>query len=128
MFLYVVFGNGFLVFVKRFKKVLGYVVATSLKLMGGVLMDKNEMLIEITGNPGCAEVVYGILTAVKGVPGWTEDKIGDYVSLDEGDLSKYLETMVGDDLLCRQEEKYSITSEGLDYHRIFESVSELPTE
>lgn len=111
-------------FAGRFKKVFGYIVATSLKLMGDVLMGQKEMLAEMQDNYGRAGVTYLILSAAQKEP-LDETMIAKAVGLDVDVVDKYLECMVENDLLSSNAEGYVTTSYGDTHCAAFEEVLSL---
>ena len=122
-------------FVKRFKNVLEYIVATSLKLMGDVLMGLQEIkgrLEELmdyfigfkTVEDGYGQygVVDDILGAVQGASGVDESQVALAVGLDGDIVAKYLDSMVRKGLLSSEDSKYMITDKGGEYRDTFSDL------
>ncbi|MCK5699082.1 MAG: hypothetical protein KAH93_04485 [Candidatus Aenigmarchaeota archaeon] len=76
-------------------------------------------------NYGRIGVVYSILDAVRDASGLDRGEIVQAVGLDDAVVAKYLDCMVGNDLLSSQDSKYLITLEGDDYRDKFEGLQSI---
>ncbi len=77
---------------------------------------------EMLANYGRTGIVYSILDAVRNASGLDSGEIVQVIGRDDAVVAKYLDCMVGNNLLSSKDSKYLITSGGGEYCEIFREL------